>query len=685
MFKPIKNGSSVNVQGLECQLPPVGYIKDWRTGSLKNIGVYKRNPKNFKECYWEVDKRFSLYKEWKKKEDSTGRKNDELEKFIEECWMYRLGGFWFYNNDVPTYITGAHWFYLSVFNIDIGLPSYRDVDREFFYVWAYCVEDPESYGLTYMTKRRNGKTFQACCVGVELVTRIPMFNVGIQSKTENDARSLFRKAVSAPYRQLPYFFVPKVSKSGATGKVSDKELRFVSGKNDDVDDELGGTMDYRSNDEGAYDGYKLGYYFADEVAKQQDCDIMERWTTVKRCLTDYTGEIIGKTIHTTTVEDMEGRWGKTYKVMWDSSNQLERQKNGRTKTGMYRFMVTGDRVRHLDKYGFPDTLKGKEDIEAERDAVRDNPRVLAKTIRQDFLNEREAFLMNSDTCVFNAVLLAQREQEIDPAWNTSEIYKKGRFEWENEEWGDVKFVENPNGEVYIMEEPTEELRNRHGFRGEYRIPANSHIYAMGVDPYEFTIIETKENKKDLSDGAFAIIKKPSEIYPSKFDNGLVCYFRKRLPTPEMFYTQAIMAMIYFGTDALIERNRPGLLAYMKRFGMQHYATLLPNQIQMGIHATLESNNNIFELTDQYINDHISKINVVDLIDDWKGFTPSDTTAYDGAMAFGYALMQWDRRKPKVKTNQNSKPKEVTDYFSMFSRITGEKKIIDPRNPYYWEL
>ena len=167
MFKPIKNGCSVNVQGLDCQLPPVGYIKDWRTGSLKNIGVYKRNPKNYKECYWEVDKRFSLYKEWKKKEDSTGRKNDELEKFIEECWLYRMGGFWFYNNDVPTYITGAHWFYLSVFNIDIGLPSYRDVDREFFYVWAYCVEDPESYGLTYMTKRRNGK-----CLGYDTPIRM---------------------------------------------------------------------------------------------------------------------------------------------------------------------------------------------------------------------------------------------------------------------------------------------------------------------------------------------------------------------------------------------------------------------------------------------------------------------------------------------------------------------------------
>ncbi len=105
------------------------------------------------------------YPIWEK-EEAEKQKQDpryvhpDLKEFKEYCWIRRIGGHWFMNNNKPTYITGTHWFYLSCYHLDIGLPKYRDVDREFFYSWEYSVQDPNCFGLVETTKRRSGKTHQ---------------------------------------------------------------------------------------------------------------------------------------------------------------------------------------------------------------------------------------------------------------------------------------------------------------------------------------------------------------------------------------------------------------------------------------------------------------------------------------------------------------------------------------------
>lgn len=172
---------------------------------------------------------------------------------------------------------------------------------------------------------------------------------------------------------------------------------------------------------------------------------------------------------------------------------------------------------------------------------------------------------------------------------------------------------------------------------------------MGVDTYDHKIRITTDNETELSDGSFSVIKKPTDTYSTDFDNGLVCYFRHRHENPERFYRDCIMTMIYFGCEALIERNKPALINYMTKVGMEMYCTLIDGQTQRGIHTSDTTNNNIFELTDQYITDFCEKINVIDLVEDWSKFDPSNTTVFDGAMGFGLALIQWDKKKPKKVT------------------------------------
>jgi len=60
MYSPIEGGSSINIQGLECNIPPVGYVVDIKNKSLRKAGVYSRSDVA-EEQYWERIKPPSWY------------------------------------------------------------------------------------------------------------------------------------------------------------------------------------------------------------------------------------------------------------------------------------------------------------------------------------------------------------------------------------------------------------------------------------------------------------------------------------------------------------------------------------------------------------------------------------------------------------------------------------------------
>ena len=145
MFSKIEGGTEINIQGLNCFIPPVGYIVDIKTKSLRKVGVYSRSDIQ-EEQYWErfpfPDWYKKTLKKWddydkNKKDEDPEFYDEELEKFKAQEWDRRLNGFWFMNNGTPTYITGSHYFYMQWFQIDIGYPKFRIPDLEYFYFLQY--------------------------------------------------------------------------------------------------------------------------------------------------------------------------------------------------------------------------------------------------------------------------------------------------------------------------------------------------------------------------------------------------------------------------------------------------------------------------------------------------------------------------------------------------------------------
>ena len=84
MYRPIEGGSVVDIQGLQCNLPPVGYVYNRVTGKVDYIGVYRRS-KEDKDCYWEVPPFPSWYKEVMRKWDAY----DKIKKTMMKNFMMK--------------------------------------------------------------------------------------------------------------------------------------------------------------------------------------------------------------------------------------------------------------------------------------------------------------------------------------------------------------------------------------------------------------------------------------------------------------------------------------------------------------------------------------------------------------------------------------------------------------------
>lgn len=498
MYSTIQQGKSINIQGLECKIPPEGHVYNMVTGALEFRGVYSRSilPE---EQYWErialpvwykdVMKAWDRYDK-KKKDDDADFYDEELEKFKEQEWDRRLNGFWFMNNGKATYITGMHYLFLQWWVIDIGYPKYRVIDLEYFYFLQYCIEDPNCYGMLEVCKRRNGKTYRAGVFLMEYVTRTKMTNAAIQSKTGPDAKKVFGKSVVSPFKKLPRFFRPEYDMSlGVTPKT---EIRFqqtnVRGKKAEENiekEELGSLIDFGSADVMAYDGQKVHRKFDDEFCKTVECNIYERHEVTRYCLVDDEGNIIGKVLYSSTVEklktDKDGVQ-EGAKLLWDESDQLKIQENGQTISGCYRFFMPADRSRNFDKYGEPDRELALKRILADREAVKGNAQALSGRKRKEPLTINDAFGIDADTCVFNSDNIEKRTKELSekPVYKRRIVYYRdldGVTKWRDAQNSDKLYWSvTPDYELNIKE-PTFK------YEGKLRKPTREHYGAMSVDSY----------------------------------------------------------------------------------------------------------------------------------------------------------------------------------------------------------
>jgi len=668
MYKPIPNGTKVTIQGLDCWIPPVGMGCHSVTEELAVTDIIKRS-ENPKEQYWERQELPEDFEEMvAEEEEEATRRNDpeysnpQLDAIREREWRRRLYGVWFYNNGKPTYITGLHYFFLNYWEMDIGFPSFRIIDLEYFYFWQYCCEDPLCYGLLDLCKRRNGKSYRGGCILYEAASRTEKAHCGMMQKKYEDARDeIYMKCVLPQFQQLPSFFRPTYDTAAGDAPVSG--LRFFkpskkgkkameSYRNKTVR-ELRSRIDYRETKVKTYDGSKLYRVFADERAKVE-IDVVEAHGVLKKCLENDLREVVGKMLVASTVEEIGIKF--RYQRLWEMSDQYNREKTGKTKSGLYRFFIPADRSGARDIYGFPLKEQVRAEILAEREALEDNQTDLADAIRKEPLSVEEAFAVANKDCHYNLPKLNWQRSNLS---QLERITQKGNFMWENATpFTRVIWEPNTNGRwempVGFSFSDTGLINNVVQVGSVFR-PGNKTRFSLGLDPYDHDIVED-ENRRSMA--AALVLKKYDPMQPDDpFGKAFICKYHGRPKTATLMYDDILKTCWYFGCQVLYESNKPGIKKYFVDNNCIEFLVKIPGYSDYGIPSTQENKRAILDCTEEYIENYVDRVYFLSLIDDWIKFDVTKTQKFDLAMAAGWTLIA---ELQKVSRGEG-KLKPITDY------------------------
>ena len=676
-------GEVIELHGLEIALPK----KPTRSEILfhdqpKKLQMWRRQPMP-KEL-----QRIGSMDEWYEK-PSEFRKT--FSPFIEKEFERRRNGVWFYNNGVPTYITGRHYMLLQWSKIDIGFPYYLAFQREIFLHMAACEADPRCIGQLYTKCRRSGYTNICSSVLVDEATQVKDKLLGIQSKTGKDSQeNIFMKKVVPIFKSYPFFFKP--IQDGTTNPRMELAFREPSkritknNKTSQKGDALNTIINWKNTTNNAYDGEKLHMLYLDEAGKwEKPVDIREAWRIERTCLI-VGRKVVGKALVGSTVNPMD-KGGEEYKALWEDSNPDERNANGRTKSGLYRIFIPAYEALEgfFDEYGNAvvqdpeNPIRGidgdevevgsKTYLSNERDSLKNDPSELNEVVRQFPWTEDEAFRDSIEGSLFN---IGKIYQQID--WNNN-MYPnpvvQGNFMWKEKD-KEVIFSPTPNGRFRVTWQPDAEHRNKYYEERGKRMPGNSLVGCGGVDSYDLD--QTVDGRG--SKGALHLYNKFNMQGPS---NMFVVEYASRPDLASIFYEDVLMAAFYYGYPLLVENNKYGIVRYFESRGYDGYLLDRPahlsstksssktkgipsnsqDVIQSHAHAIesyVHNHVGIKPETDEFGNMYFNKT-----LEDWIGYKITNRTKFDLTISSGLALLAAQKGKEKKQVSSFSEKKFFRKY------------------------
>jgi len=613
---------------------------------------------------------------------------EKFRPYIEEEFRRRREGFWFYNNGTATYITGRHYMMLQWTKLDIGYPFFLNFQREIFLHMAACEADPRCIGQLYTKCRRSGYTNICSAVLVDEATQVKDKLMGIQSKTGKDAQeNIFMKKVVYMFRHYPFFFKP--IQDGTTNPRMELAFREPSkritknNKTSQKGEALNTVINWKNTTNNAYDGEKLHILYLDEAGKwEKPTDIRDAWRIQRTCLI-VGRKIVGKALVGSTVNPMS-KGGKEYKSLWEDSNPSERNKNGRTKTGLYRLFISAEESLEgfFDLYGNPIindpdtaiegidgediTIGARTYLKNERSSLKDNASEMNEVIRQFPFTADEAFRDSIEGSVFNIGKIYEQIEYNEELFPNPVV--TGNFVWK----GGVKdtevvFTPDPVGRFKISWMPPAEFRNKKQLLRGKRVAPNSDIGCGGVDSYDLDATVDGRGSK----GALHLYNKFHMEYPC---NMFVLEYASRPPLAKIFYEDVLMAAVFYGYPILIENNKYGIARYFESRGYDGYLMDRPQHLKTGTAKVkvktkgIPSNSQDIiqahaHAIESYIHDHVGinyettevgNMYFNKTLEDWIAYKIDNRTKFDLTISSGLALLAAQKVKKKKVSNFNER-------------------------------
>jgi hypothetical protein len=598
--------------------------------------------------------------------------------YIEQEFKRRREGLWFFNNGEATYITGRHYMFLQWSKVDVGYPGFLKFQQQIYLHLAACEADERCLGQLYTKCRRSGYTIMCSSNIVDESTQVKDKLVGIQSKTGKDAQeNIFMKKVVPIFQNYPFFFKP--IQDGTTNPRMELAFREPSkritkkNKNSYVGEALNTVVNWKNTTNNAYDGEKLHWLYIDEAGKWEDpADIKEAWRIQRTCL--IVGKnVVGKAMVGSTVNPMS-KGGDEYKKLWEESDPLNRNANGRTSSGLYRIFVPAYEALEgfFDVYGNPivetpespiKTMDGnmtsmgaKEYLKNERDSHRHDSSEMNEVIRQFPFTEDEAFRDSVSGSLFNIGKIYEQieyNQEMYP-----HPVVQGNFIW-HEKDKEVRFSPDINGRFRVSWMPPPEERNVLTESRGKRVAPFSDYGVGGVDSYDIDATVDGRGSK----GALHMYNKTSMNRPS---NMFVVEYASRPDMAKIFYEDVLMCAVFYGYPLLIENNKYGIVRYFEQRGYDGYILDRPEHLRISGAAQSSKTKGVpsnsqdiihahAQAIESYIHHHVGvnydtgemgKMYFDKTLEDWIGFRIDKRTKYDLTISSGLALLAAQKGKER---------------------------------------
>ena len=530
--------------------------------------------------------------DWERKESYF---QEEWVDYIENEFNKREEGYWFLNNNVPTYITGSHYMYLQWTKIDIGSPEFREANRIFYIFWEACVADSNSFGMCYLKNRRSGFSFMSSSEAVDTATMSRNARVGILSKKGNDAKKMFTDKVVPISSNYPFFFKPiqdgmdkpksELAYRVPASKITKKSL----GKESELKlDGLDTVIDWKNTSDNSYDGEKLKRLIHDESGKWERPDnILNNWRITKTCLR-LGRKIVGKCLMGSTSNALD-KGGDNFKYLYNNSRASEKNKNNQTKSGLYCLFIPMEwnMEGFIDQYGWPVLTTPPEPVmgidgewieqgviewwENEVDSKSNDSAALNEFYRQFPRTEAHAFRDESKQSIYNLTKIYD-QVDYNDGMIKQHYLTQGSFRWANG-IKDSKVVWTPDksGRFLTSWTPPANLQNNVIQRNGRYFPGNEHIGAFGCDSYDIsgTVGGVGSNGALHGLTGFNMDHAPS--------NEFFLEYIARPQTAEMFFEDVLMAIVFYGMPILVENNKPRLLYHLKNRGYRGFSINRPDK------------------------------------------------------------------------------------------------------------
>lgn len=575
-------------------------------------------------------------------------------RYIEEERRRLVEGVFMMNNGELVWLSPVHYDFLRYANIPDfnGAPRYYDAHRKDCYFHDFYTKDPNCFGELTIKARRYGYTALAImrCINAAITgfgRNIGMASTNLEKVKETIFRPLIDSYLTRPKYVRPDIYMPN-------RRIPQKELRFKSATADELNEydlDLGGSLNSwispRPTTAKTFDGYKWFLVIMDEIFKWTDASVYNTWKITKETLA-VGGEILGKAAVFASMGDDDtcDDAVKDGIKLWGESNYNERNKNGQTVSGLYRYFIPAyvAYAKFIDKYGKCDERLAREYLEEERAGIaamngEDSKEYLYHVRRFPFTAE-EAMASAENVSTFSAIRLNKRLTKMHLMPAIQRPYTVGNFKWDDFHDRSV-FEPTTKGYWKMAYQVPPEARNRcRRVRGRLVLPRNQEG-VIGNDP-----VSTRDNVSGHLSKNAAYVYQKFDYFNSRNANKLLAQLYGREEDVDIFNEQLRLASLYFGYPVMTERQITSTYDHFRTHKMQDFLLKSEYDGATGLWMSSKVIGDGLDLIQAYIKrpmvegdeDLLELIQFEELIEQLKDFDKSKSTKFDAVMALIITLI-----------------------------------------------